>query len=312
MNSADIKLETDGEYNVDEDCSANSSQRYVAKQALKMAVIDWHEEFFEKCAMPRKLPMQSVYPVSFPALLSPTALLDPKTPISATLPMKGEALDPMTLLEVGDGYMKPAIVPPPVNSLLEHSSTGSTTSSNESAELNATEPMDCVVTPGSTPVESSIPHSDLAGSEDLPEKIDTSSPGDATTLMIVDVTDVTRDNFTISDISLLVDLFYLPFEHGRWAVDSLSEFQWLKINVLTSSVSMEWKERCELFLDKIRTMVSVIDRLCNVPNKALVHELFVYSWDIKTVLLLVGAFVQWLGEKELLISYCFIILSVFE
>lgn len=35
---------------------------------------------------------------------------------------------------------------------------------------------------------------------------------------------------TIEDLSLLWDLFYLPFEHGGQAIQLLQEFNWLKSN----------------------------------------------------------------------------------
>lgn len=33
-----------------------------------------------------------------------------------------------------------------------------------------------------------------------------------------------------SEVALLVDLFYLPFEHGRQGVEFLQDFAWLKGN----------------------------------------------------------------------------------
>lgn len=288
--SADIKLETDGEYNIDEDSSPNSCRGYNAKQALKIALLDWHAEFFDKCPTPRKVPTQSVYPVNFPALLSPSTLLDPKTP--STLPIKGDIVDPMTVLEVSDGYNpKTAPITPTVNSLLEQSSTGSTTSVSESTELNNSEPMDGIVTSGSL-TDNGVQF-DPTGSFDQ-------SSGDIPSEMTMaeEVNDSTPENFTLADIALIVDLFYLPFEHGRWAIDILSEFHWLKTNAATAVLnvqSSEWRERSDQFLEKIEAMNTVIDKLIATPNKALVHELFPYAWDIKAILLLISAFVQWLA-----------------
>lgn len=39
---------------------------------------------------------------------------------------------------------------------------------------------------------------------------------------------------TIDDVTLLVDLFYLPFEHGAQGMWLLNEFQWLKVSTATS------------------------------------------------------------------------------
>jgi len=99
---------------------------------------------------------------------------------------------------------------------------------------------------------------------------------------------------TMEDITMLVDLFYLPFEHGRQAVDALADFHWLKMNAGTEP-GADWKERANEFVCKLQTINRLIDRLCDIPNQALLFELFPYLWDIKGVLLLIMAFVQWLG-----------------
>lgn len=38
------------------------------------------------------------------------------------------------------------------------------------------------------------------------------------------------NELTFEDISLLCDLFYLPFEHGGQGLQILQEFNWLKSN----------------------------------------------------------------------------------
>lgn len=46
------------------------------------------------------------------------------------------------------------------------------------------------------------------------------------------------EQLTTEDITLLCDLFYLPFEHGTQGIQLLQEFHWLHINahlVATSS-----------------------------------------------------------------------------
>lgn len=37
-------------------------------------------------------------------------------------------------------------------------------------------------------------------------------------------------DLTVEDLSLLCDLFYLPFEHGGQGLQLLQEFNWLKSN----------------------------------------------------------------------------------
>lgn len=52
----------------------------------------------------------------------------------------------------------------------------------------------------------------------------------------------------IQDISLLCDLFYLPFEHGSQGVQLLQEFNWLKSNahVVTNKHSHNQQKKPEV------------------------------------------------------------------
>lgn len=50
------------------------------------------------------------------------------------------------------------------------------------------------------------------------------------------------DPATLEDLQLLVDLFYLPYEHGPQAMQMLREFNWLRANCNVVSVSSKCKE----------------------------------------------------------------------
>ena len=58
---------------------------------------------------------------------------------------------------------------------------------------------------------------------------------------------------SVEDVSLIVDLFYMPFEHGAKAVNMLNEIHWLKCNayVLTQSKNKKRSNQVKrmLFLD---------------------------------------------------------------
>lgn len=47
---------------------------------------------------------------------------------------------------------------------------------------------------------------------------------------------------TIEDLSLLAELFYLPYEHGNKAMQMLKEFNWLRANSSVVSVNCKRKE----------------------------------------------------------------------
>lgn len=52
----------------------------------------------------------------------------------------------------------------------------------------------------------------------------------------------TAEPLTVDDLSLLAELFYLPYEHGNKAVQMLKEFNWLRANSSVVSVNCKRKE----------------------------------------------------------------------
>ena len=59
---------------------------------------------------------------------------------------------------------------------------------------------------------------------------------------------------TLDDLTLLAELFYLPYEHGPKAVQMLKEFNWLRANSSSVSVNCKGKEpevciQCALITD---------------------------------------------------------------
>lgn len=52
----------------------------------------------------------------------------------------------------------------------------------------------------------------------------------------------TAEALTLDDLSLLAELFYLPYEHGPKAVQMLKEFNWLRANTSIVSVNSKCKD----------------------------------------------------------------------
>lgn len=52
----------------------------------------------------------------------------------------------------------------------------------------------------------------------------------------------TAEPLAIEDLTLLAELFYLPYEHGNKAVQMLREFNWLRANSSVVSVNCKRKE----------------------------------------------------------------------
>ena len=66
----------------------------------------------------------------------------------------------------------------------------------------------------------------------------------------------TAEPLTLEDLSLLAELFYLPYEHGPKAMQMLKEFNWLRANSSVVSVNCKRKET-----EKVGSCMTVIHRL---------------------------------------------------
>lgn len=69
----------------------------------------------------------------------------------------------------------------------------------------------------------------------------------------------TAETVALDDLTLLAELFYLPYEHGSKAVQMLKEFNWLRANSSIVSVNLESKDA-----DKVTDMHKFcIEGLCS-------------------------------------------------
>jgi protein O-GlcNAcase/histone acetyltransferase len=106
----------------------------------------------------------------------------------------------------------------------------------------------------------------------------------------LDCQDEARFNLlTYDDVSLLVDLFYLPFEHGGHGLQLLNEFHWLKSNghlvsdyrrKRTSESEgpevLEWYERAKKFDEMTSRVGTLLTRLTFCKNRSLLYDLYPY------------------------------------
>ncbi|XP_051945866.1 protein O-GlcNAcase-like [Xyrauchen texanus] len=112
---------------------------------------------------------------------------------------------------------------------------------------------------------------------------------------------------TLEDLTLLAELFYLPYEHGLKAVQMLKEFNWLRANSNYVSVNskgkdpekvIEWQSRAENFEQMCCSVIQMFTRLSNSANRTILYDLYPYIWDIKSIISMVKSFVQWLGCRS--------------
>ncbi|KAI4470352.1 o-glcnacase [Holotrichia oblita] len=184
--------------------------------------------------------------------------------------------------------------------------------SNESS-LSPSEPMDCNSTPNISPAhvaKCNGSNEDVAMSETASSGSMQIEPNDHTTMQ-VEISDEKKKEceLTIDDLSLLCDLFYLPFEHGGQGLQLLQEFNWLKSNahLVVSPNQIQDKSNPEVqewFLraEKMNEMTEAVNRLfqhltaCN--NRELLYDLYSYVWDIRGVISLLNSYIKWLGFSK--------------
>uniref|UniRef100_A0A4W4GBU5 Protein O-GlcNAcase n=1 Tax=Electrophorus electricus TaxID=8005 RepID=A0A4W4GBU5_ELEEL len=118
---------------------------------------------------------------------------------------------------------------------------------------------------------------------------------------------------TLEDLTLLAELFYLPYEHGPKAVQMLKEFNWLRANSSIVSVNSkckdpekvaEWHSRAENFEEMCCSVMQMFTRLSNSANRTILYDLYPYIWDIKSIISMVKSFVLWLDGRILSTSFC--------
>lgn len=114
------------------------------------------------------------------------------------------------------------------------------------------------------------------------------------------------ETITYDDILLLCDLFYLPFEHGKQAIQLLNEFQYLKTNANVLSGSrksassdepevQEWFRRSDKLLKLGDAIFLLTRRIASCVNRELCYDLFTYAWEISSVISIYIAYVKWLA-----------------
>uniref|UniRef100_A0A8B9KEI8 Protein O-GlcNAcase n=1 Tax=Astyanax mexicanus TaxID=7994 RepID=A0A8B9KEI8_ASTMX len=123
----------------------------------------------------------------------------------------------------------------------------------------------------------------------------------------------TSEPLTLEDLTLMAELFYLPYEHGPKAVQMLKEFNWLRANSSLVSVNSksedsekvicvcqvaEWHSRADNFEEMCCSVMQMFTRLSNSANRTILYDLYPYIWDIKSIISMIKSFVQWLGCRS--------------
>jgi len=267
--SSDIRLETESESGESEDIpSGLSPSTYHPKKALKLAIKDWLAEFNKTKSAHGKVvaPLASAVAnlsVPPPAMAENAEVPPTKSPCELGRSENGKKTGDDEEMNASTQNTFVPITKELVNSLVD-----------PPVILNPIlEPMDCNPSsiPGSPKVADDQMSSQVASSSSTPSSGRNSSLEE----MQTDPQEQTinENKITLEDVTLLVDLFYLPFEHGPQGIWLLNEFHWLKNNshVLrktsptevpspdaSAAEVLEWRARAKKLEKSIKQLVDFI------------------------------------------------------
>lgn len=319
--SADIKLETESENGSVEDIPTHiGPNTYHPKKALRIAIGEWLPEFnktktaFGKSVITASL--AAVIPLNTPACLGSNNVKNctSQIKIKTTVDVGGSLVPEINNRIIPIEQMP--IAKELVNSL-----------ANPPIILNPLEPMDCNPSPCASPKHNSDAQMDDTQFKSEPSRNDSSQSESVTELQSKDTPSIDSaeemqtesisesdeeahlHSLCYDDIALLVDLFYLPFEHGNLGLQFLSEFQWLKTNnYLVSEFRrrkttepetpeiVEWYNRAKKFEEMTQTVGRLLTKLTFCKNRSLLYDLYPYVWDVKGVISLLNSYIKWLGK----------------
>ncbi|XP_054167405.1 protein O-GlcNAcase-like isoform X2 [Oppia nitens] len=320
--SSDIKLEAESDNGLIEDIPMHlSPTAYHPKKALRLSITEWLSEFNkQKTAYGRSnsflnLSLPPILPIVNPLPLEENASNDDKPLDMNTASSLSSSSSPTT--SSNDSNADKTTEPNDANELIE-SAIQSPKDTNQILE-----PMDCNTSPNLSPKhtfdaqmeETNVKNDDLDTSPQLTPKRGANSVDsgeEMQTECCSEIDDETRcHQLTYEDISLLIDLFYLPFEHGGQGLQFLNEFHWLKANgflvsefrrkITTESEGpevSEWYARAAKFDDMTASVGRLLTKLTFCKNRSLLYDLYPYVWDIKGVISLLNSYVKWLGFSK--------------
>ncbi|XP_014272263.1 protein O-GlcNAcase [Halyomorpha halys] len=306
---SDIKLETEADDGT-EIPTRLPVNMYHARRALKNAIADWLPEFHRNrqasgfITKPQVITTLPVTPAVLAVVPTPSvvntciALTTTSTvsSVSTSTPQLSALADVCTTVNGSTG-------PIVMNSLLSETKV-------------CTEPMDCNATPPPEVIKSEPPSQAESSVIDKPELVeeDVNSLDDNGAKMVIDsnspessisdMNDWNGQQLNTEDVTLLCDLFYLPFEHGTQGIQLLQEFYWLYTNAHLASASPskpegeEWHERAKKLDEMSKNVNKLFQKLNNISNKELMYELYPYIWEMRAVISTLNSYIKWLGTGK--------------
>ncbi|CAF1464001.1 unnamed protein product [Rotaria magnacalcarata] len=105
-------------------------------------------------------------------------------------------------------------------------------------------------------------------------------------------------DLTIDDIRLLVELFYLPYQHGPNVQQIFMEFYWLRYNYNPHQNLDEWRCRAQLFHNNAKNISRLLEKLIKIQNRALLYDVYNYINDMNSTIILCSKYLHWIDDDQ--------------
>lgn len=109
---------------------------------------------------------------------------------------------------------------------------------------------------------------------------------------------------SVEDVALLVDLCYLPYQHGSRAVDLLHELD--QLHTLADRLALDPTPAgtaavialASKMSDKGQTIARLFERLTEIRQRELCYSIYPYLWDLKEEMDVLGRYVEWMCRQS--------------
>ncbi|CAF1144432.1 unnamed protein product [Rotaria sordida] len=105
-------------------------------------------------------------------------------------------------------------------------------------------------------------------------------------------------DLTLDDIRLLVELFYLPYEHGPNVQQMFIDFYWLRFNYSQNENLNEWRCRSSSFHNNAKNISRLVQRLTTIHNRSLLYDIYNYVTDISSTISLCSRYLHWIDNDN--------------
>lgn len=286
---------------------------YHPRNALRLAILDWMDEFNKSRSPTEKV--MFAHSVSSAADVEainaggfvPVPVLEPVKEEEEEITEEKKEIFKEVTIEIMAAEIEQDIEKVKMENI--EPDTKEPNSSLEPMEADPIEPEETSKVPNTLDVL-------MAEKDDNTAKSMTSADSSddmQTEAMSDDSNDSKANMLTYDDISLLVDLFYLPFSHGPQALHILQEFNYLRTNGhliskhrqiiadkpdeeenVNAEVN-EWYLRAGKFNEMTQNIGRILSKLNLCKNRSLYYEIYSYIWDLKGVIGLLNSYVKWVA-----------------